>query len=104
MGVLMTTLSVNVTTAGTRVPISASTLNVYEFEIQAKPANTGTIYLGSVAVTSTIGRRLSPGGSFSLSSLLDDPGKSKNLLVDLGTINIDSSVSGEGVIVTYLVR
>jgi hypothetical protein len=104
MAVLMTTAAVNVTTAGTRVPLSATTLLVYDFEVQAKPANTGTIYLGSVAVTSTIGRRLAAGGTFSLAGLIDDGGKSKNLQVDLGTIYIDSTVNGEGVIVTYLIR
>ncbi len=104
MAVTMTTTSKDVTTAGTRVALFASTTLVYEFEVQAKNANTGTIYLGGAAVASTNGRQLTAGQSWSTSGLLDDAAKSKNLLIDLGAVYIDSSVNGEGVIVTYLTR
>lgn len=103
---LMTTASVNVTTAATRVALVSNTTTclVSEFEVQAKSANTGTIYLGTVAVSSSNGRQLAAGAAWSSAGLQDIGHKSANVQIDLATIYIDSSVNGEGVILTYLVR
>lgn len=100
----LTSISKNVTTAGTRVALVASTLEVYEFEVQAKTTNTGLIYLGGADVASTNGRVLSAGQSFAVSGMLDINDKSPNDKINLGAVYIDSSVNGEGVIVSYIVR
>lgn len=76
-----------VTTAGTRV-ILATTQAIKSLTIKALVANTGIIYVGDVTVASTNGFQLSAGDSVSLD------------LSNLNTINIDSSVNGEGV--TYM--
>jgi len=99
----ITPLSVarNVTTAGTRVTLVASSLPVIAAEVQAKVTNTGSIYLGGSDVSSTNGRVLTAGQTFLISGLDSPSEKSKNV-IDLVAFYIDSSVSGEGVIVTYV--
>lgn len=76
-----------VTTAGTRVQLSSSSVPVSNWiQITAKPGNTGHIYVGSVAVSSTVYMYdLSPGDTCK---------------VPVNNMNIpylDSSVNGEGV-------
>lgn len=76
-----------VTTAGTRVTLAASTA-VKSVTIKAVFSNTGTIYVGSSTVTAANGYALASGESVSVE------------IADLNTVNIDSSINGEGV--TYL--
>lgn len=77
----------NVTTAGTRVTL-ASSQAVKSVTIKAKKANTGVIYVGDTSVSSSNGFALDPGETVSLD------------LANLNTVNLDASVSGEGV--TYI--
>lgn len=77
----------NVTTAGTRVTL-ASSQAVKSVTIKAKIANTGTIYVGDGSVASSNGFALAAGETLSLD------------LANLNTVNLDASVSGEGV--TYI--
>lgn len=103
MAVAIATVSKNVTTAGTRVALSATSLVVREFEVQAKTTNTGIIYLGASDVASSNGRQLTAGDSWAMASLVqDDKESTPNITIDLANVYIDSSVDGEGVIVTYL--
>lgn len=76
-----------VTTAGTRV-VLASSQAVKSVAIKALTSNTGTIYVGSSTVSSTNGFQLAAGDTISLD------------IANLNTVNIDSSVNGEGV--TYV--
>lgn len=76
-----------VTTAGTRVVLASST-TAKSVTIKALIANTGSIYVGSATVSSANGYVLLPGDSVSVS------------IANLNTVNIDSSVNGEGV--TYI--
>lgn len=73
-----------VTTAGTRVPLAASTTCV-SVTIKALATNTGIIYVGSSTVASSNGFELAAGDSVSLD------------IANLNTVNIDSSVNGQGV-------
>lgn len=73
-----------VTTAGTRV-VLASTQAITSVTVKALAANTGTIYVGNVGVSSANGFQLAAKESVSLD------------ITDLATLYIDSSVSGEGV-------
>ena len=77
----------NVTTAGTRVTLASST-SCKSVTIKAKIANTGTIYVGDTSVSSSNGFALAAGETVSLD------------IANLNTVNLDASVSGEGV--TYV--
>lgn len=74
----------NVTTAGTKVTLAASTV-CQSVTIKALPTNTGIIYVGDATVSSANGFVLYPGDTTSMD------------LANLATVNLDSSVSGEGV-------
>ena len=76
-----------VTTAGTRVTLASST-TCKSVTIKALISNTGTIYVGDTTVSATNGFQLAAGDSVSLA------------IANLVTVNLDSSVNGEGV--TYL--
>jgi hypothetical protein len=85
--------SKDVTTAGTEVALSATRTMCLRITIQAKPANTGYIYVGVGTVTSTnYGVRLGAGDSFTIGM-----GETRGHPNDLSTVVIDSSVNGEGV-------
>lgn len=77
-----------VTTAGTRVTLASSQAILSGVTIKALAANTGTIYVGDGSVTSTTGYALAPGDSVFME------------IANLATVNLDSSVNGEGV--TYI--
>lgn len=80
--------SKNVTTAGTRVAIASSTA-CRKVTVQAKPTNTGNVYVGGSTVSSTSGTALTPYNSIILTPS------------NLNLVFIDSDVNGEGVIFTY---
>lgn len=76
-----------VTTAGTKVTLAASQA-VKSVAIKALSTNTGFIYVGDGSVASTTGLQLLAGETVSLD------------IANLATVNLDSSVNGEGV--TYI--
>jgi hypothetical protein len=75
----------SVTTVGTRVTLGSTTSLKFGVTIKAKVGNTGSIYVGSSAVTSSNGYVLAAGESVFVG------------VADLASIYIDSSVNGEGV-------
>jgi len=91
------TKQVAVTTAGTRVALSATKKLVSKLWIKAKSANTGLIYLGDSTVSSTVGFVLSAKEEIDLFAVY----AKDNYVVDLNEIYIDSSVNGEGISVAY---
>jgi hypothetical protein len=86
-----------VTTAGTAVPLSATSVGVTSVAITALSTNTGVIVVGgSTVVASAATRRgtpLSAGGTATLSR--DDQ------VDDLSQVWLDATVSGEGVTYSY---
>ena len=76
----------NVTTAGTAVILMTSTIKTSMVAIKAKLTNTGNIYVGDSAVTSSNGFILEPGGTVGLTH---DHSKAN--------IYLNSDVNGEGV-------
>ncbi|KKM00680.1 hypothetical protein LCGC14_1801990 [marine sediment metagenome] len=87
---------VNVTTAGTAVPLSATRIVAGWVFLQAKTANTGKIYVGESDVSSTSKMvELSATDGFTF------PDNAVPSMYDLKDIYIDASVSGEGVWVGY---
>lgn len=79
----------DVTTAGTQVALAASTA-VKSVTVQAKAANTGSIYVGGSGVSSATGIALMAGDAITLE------------IDDLAKVYVDSSVNGEGITFTYL--
>lgn len=73
-----------VTTAGTRVTLSGST-TIKSVTVKALSTNTGFIYVGNATVAASNGHQLLAGDSISMD------------IANLTTVNIDSSVNGEGV-------
>lgn len=91
------TKQVSVTTAGTRVPLSATKKYVNKLWVKAKSTNTGLIYIGDVTVSSTVGFILSAKEEIDLSGVY----AKDNYIVDLNEIYIDSSVNAEGISIAY---
>ena len=81
-----------VTTAGTRVQLTATATPANAVHVEAKPGNTGYIYVGGPTVSSTdYATRLAPGDAFDVA--IDDVSK----------VWIDASVSLDGVTYGYTV-
>jgi hypothetical protein len=86
-----------VTTAGTAVPLSATSKHICKLWIKALSTNTGLIYVGDSGVDSSSGFELSKTNEIDLSSVF----AKDNFIMDLSEIYIDSSVNGEGVSIAY---
>lgn len=78
-----------VTTAGTRVQLSALSVPCKRVHIRTKSDNTNYIYVGGSSVSSTSGVYLNTTDSFTLN------------ISNLNAVYIDSAVNGEGVMFTY---
>ncbi len=87
--------SKNVTTAGTDVALSSSSVPCRSVAIMAKLTNTGYIAVGSAGVDATVssgdGVLLAAGDTMTID------------VSDLNLVYIDSTVNGEGVRYTYIV-
>lgn len=83
----------SVTTAGTAVQVSTTSIPCRMVEIQARVANTGNIAVGASTVVAAAGSErgfiLVPGASVSLR------------VTDVNKLYIDAAVSGEGVSFLY---
>lgn len=100
---LFTLAQVTVTTTGTRVQVSTSDLAVTSVVIQAAPANTGNIYVGDDAVTSTRNSAtLEPSRAWSISA--DGSGRAGQEEFVLSDFWVDSATSGDKVNVSYIKR
>lgn len=91
---------VTVTSAGTRVQITATSTPTYYVTIQADPGNSGTIYVGDSSVSSTVcAAALSAGASIRI----EGP-KYRNSTdeVVLSDIYVDASANSQKVNVGYL--
>jgi len=94
------TFSVTVSTAGTRVPLSATNLLTHDFVIQAAEGNTGTIYLGGSNVSSSqYGVFLKAGAVTAVGGYL--PGARGQVEFNLADWFVDASASGQAVTVLY---
>lgn len=80
--------SKDVTTAGSRVALASST-SCKKVHIQAKIANTGSIYVGGSTIATGRGVELLPLATITLT------------ISDLSLVYIDASVSGEGITFIY---
>lgn len=107
MGVKPNNSTLTVTTAGTRVRTTATATWVVAIYFEAKDTNTGTIYIGDSAVSSsTYVAALTPGSGYGIT--VDTYGRFGSSQggpeLQLNAWYADSSVSGEKVQVTYIER
>ena len=88
------------TSGGTRQALSSTLLIGYSVLITAESTNTGAVYIGDVAVTSTNGVRLTAGQSFLINCDALGGGEEK---IDLRDIYWDGT-TGDKIRVSYMVR
>lgn len=91
---------VNVTTAGTAVPLASSETLVNKVIIEAKAANTNNIYLGGSSVSATNGITLDAAQVRELEGGSIDGNTD---MIDLSTVYIDADTNGEGVKIMTIV-
>lgn len=95
---LKTLAAKTVTTAGTQVPLSATTLKARMIVVQADPSNAGNVFLGDSSVDSTNGIVLEPGESYSYAVTETIP----YLELDLNAIYVDAATNADKVRIQYL--
>ncbi len=88
-----------VTTAGTRVALSATELKSPDVCLKARSNNAGLIYVGGADVASTNGWHLAANAELCLGTLFGGTGGSPSL--DLRDIYLDAATNGDGARVIY---
>lgn len=88
--------SKTVTTAGTRVALSATKLLVRGLKIKGKTGNTGLVYIGDVTVTAATGYDLAAGVELDTKTVLND-----DSIIDLSKVYADAATSGDKVTFVY---
>lgn len=100
---LFTLPEATVTTAGTRVQLSATDIRITTLIVQADPANTGNIFIGDDNVASNRASAvLEPDASFVITA--DASGRSGWEEFTLSDFYIDSSANGDKAYVSYVKR
>lgn len=92
-----------VTTAGTRVRLTASKTIAHKLRISAPAANSGVVYIGDDTVAAASGYPLAPGASVNLVDLLGtaQPGNGDEPAFDLNNIWADAASNGDKVAFLY---
>lgn len=99
---LHTLAQTTVTTAGTRVQVSASNIAASTVIFSVPAANTGSIFVGDSNVSSTRGIEVPKGTTISITAdMFGKPSGSDLLLSDL---YVDAATNGDDVNVSYLAR
>ncbi len=92
--------SKTVASAGQAVALSATSVRCAWVVVQAKPGNTGSIFIGASTIADGRGTELDPGDSQPFPLIPQD----RWHWYDLAEIYVDSAVNGEGVTFTYFTR
>jgi hypothetical protein len=87
-----------VTTAGTALALSATSVIVKKLKIKALAGNTGMVYIGKSTVSALTGYELDAGQELNVSDLFE----SAESEVNLADIYVDSGVNAEGVTFAYI--
>lgn len=93
---IVTLSAVTVSTAGTRVRISSSSIAIKAITIQASSGNSGIIYVGDSSVSSSNGIALSAKDSVSITPEAPD------FELNLSDYYIDAATNGDSVHVSYI--
>lgn len=97
------TVAVITITSGTPIQLSAASSDCFGILVQAPAANTGKVYVGdsSTSKTGPRGYELAAGQTFGLDGFDYPHGLETVMLQDF---YVDGTVSGDHVLVTYIVR
>lgn len=90
---LKTIAEVTVTTAGTRVPLSATSVYAYGVSVQSLRTNTGYQYIGDVTVSSANGYEFGPSDVAEIEPPAGTSGGREPSQVDLKEIYVDSTTN-----------
>lgn len=93
------TINKTITTAGTRVAVSSTSLKVKKIIIAGHAANTGHIYVGDSTVSATVGLHLKVGAPPIVIGDVEVAGRDDYF--DLADMYVDASVNGEKVSILY---
>jgi hypothetical protein len=91
--------SKTVTTAGTRVALSTSSIWARGLRFSAPAANAGVVYVGDSTVAASNGISLAAG---SIVSLADFFGANPEAAVNLASIYVDAATNGDKLTFSYL--
>jgi len=99
---------VTVTTGGTAVQVSTTSISTPSIVFQSASSNTGRVFVGDSAVTATpassqSGALLNSAGD-AISFSGDDGGMGAIRMLDASDFYVDAAVNGEKVLVTYFVQ
>lgn len=83
-----------VTTAGTRVQVTSSSILVRQATFRPLVTNSGEVYIGDDGVSSSDGFPISPGDSYTL--------RPHNGVLDLAQIYVDADTSGDKVAISVI--
>jgi hypothetical protein len=99
---LVTLAQTTVTTAGTRVQVSASALPITTIVVSVPAANTGSIFFGDSNVSSTRGIEIAKGSTISITADLSGrPGGDEMILSDF---YVDAANNGDDANISYITR
>lgn len=96
---LTTVADVTVTTAGTRVQVTATSTLCESILFQGHPSNTGKVYVGDSNVSATRGTSLDAKIGYTVAS---NPKGDGSHLFDLSDYWVDAQTNGEKVKVSYV--
>lgn len=99
---MVTVAPVEVVSAGTRVPLSATSLKVSYLLIQKHESNVGVIYIGDSTVDSTNGIVIGSSLPSLVMSADDTEADEDKAYFDLSEIYIDAGSSGDKVRLAYI--
>lgn len=102
MAVLLKTVAtVTVSSAGTAVPLSSSSMMVYSATVQSLRTNTGYQYIGDSTVTSSNGQEFGPSD---VAEVEGPPSAKGQEQFDLSQVYVNSSTSGAEFRITAWIR
>lgn len=99
--ILVTVADITVSTAGTRVQVSATATPVSSIIFEAHASNTGVVYIGDASVAATRGTSLAAGQALAISA--DQSGRDGEEFF-LSDFYVDAATNGDKVKVSYIKR
>ena len=105
MGIGIQTFNKTVASAGTRVQITAAATYAQAVFFEAHEANTGSLYVGSSAVsTASYVKRLTAGNGFSINALPGSHPGPDGGMIDLSKYYVDAGTAAQVVCVSFIMH
>lgn len=105
MGIGITTFNKTVSTAGTRVRLSTNTLYAQSVFFESHEANTGSLYIGNVSVsTASYVKRLTAGNGFSMNARQGAFIGVDGGMIDISQLYVDAGTAAQVLCVSYVLH